>query len=293
MSVVLQEQVYVDNELPVDLAFDRAERRRRLLLASFLALVQLSLVFFMFTVALAKIIEHGIYPYICHFTNWSWTLQLLFYTLTLPAPFVLLGFLSTHNVFARLSQTTLFIGFFPLHGIVWTVMMAVTVLLGTKSPFLTDIFNIYPPEIVIIGNDLFHSYPVLVLLIYTIAYRRLLFYAINRVIARKAILDDPWRFGTLLFYQAYFGAGTALAVYTVIFDPRRVYRTELPVLGGVFVAFATLTAFNLVPLLVVLALKGVASRDAYSRLWLLRNLADPALIPLESRAPRVQGGKLV
>ncbi len=289
-----QAQRYIDNELPVELRFNTQEWRRRTLLAILLASGQLTLAFFMFSVALGKLIEHGVYAYVCHFTNWSWTFQMVFYFFTLPAPFVLLGLISPANCLAQLSQFILFIGFFPLHGIVWTVMSAVTVLLGTRSPFLRNIFAIYPAEIVIIGNDLFHTYPVLIILIYTIVYHKLLFYALNRFIARRSILDSAARISLLIFYQSYIGAGAALAVYTIIFDPRVVYSTELPVVAGIAIAFATMTVVNLLPIIALLALKGVASRDAFSYVWLVNNSGDPAATePLRSSERALEGGKRV
>jgi len=230
--------------------------------------------------ALGKIGEFGLLPYVCHFTNWSWTAQLLFYYATAAAPFVLTGIIDERSSVGALTRALLVLAFFPLNGVIFTVMFVVSVLLGTGSPFLTDIFTKYPPEIVFLGNDLMHFWPIVVLLLYFIVYRKLIAYSLNRVLVAYDIIESPWRFTLFIGYQAYGGAGIALAIYSLIFDPREVYESDQPIVVGVVAVAVSLTIFNLTPLLIVLAL-GVASPVRYSRAWLLRNDVDPRLSPAD------------
>lgn len=254
----------------IRVALERSDLLRRYLLASILTIVQLSWFAVMAFTAIAKIVESGVLAYISHFTNWSWTLQIFFYGATAAGPFIILGLIRPDGLVSYFTQAVIVLLFFPLLGIVVTVMVVISVLLATNSPFLIDIFEQIPPGLVVLGNELFHSIPVLALILhYTLAYK-LVHYAHNGVIAGYRLLDQPLILAIFIGYQAYFFAAIALTIYSLLFDPRVIYETDLPLLAGVVVAFASLTAI-LIVVMVVLALFGVASRRRYSYAWLWRN----------------------
>jgi hypothetical protein len=237
-------------------------------LAFFLSAAQALWVLLKVVAVLQKVIEHGIVPYVRHFTNWSWTLQLIFYALTLGAAPVRFGLVSANSALGRFTRTVIVVGLFPINGIVFTVMFGVSVLLGTGSPFLSEFLTKYPPEIVFLGNDLFHFWPIVVLLIYYIVYRKLVLFSLNRVVSQLHLLDSPVRFSVFVLYLAYGGAIVALGIYSVLFDPRVVYETDLSIASGFLVALVALTIFSLLPLLYILGLLGVASREALTLDWL-------------------------
>jgi len=230
----------------------------------------------MLSFAIGKIWRFGLVSYISHFTNWSWTFQLLFFYATALAPFVSTGFLHPESVLGSWTRTVIVLCLWPLIGIVFSVMYAVSYLLGTGSHFLSDIFIKYPPEIVFIGNDLVHFWPIVTLFIFFIVYNKLIAYSYNYVLARYNVVGSAVRFTCFIGYEAYIGAGVAVAIYSLIFDPRVVYKTDQTIAEGSLVVLISLTFAALLPLLLFLWL-GVASSVRYSVAWLVRNEYDPRL----------------
>lgn len=259
---------------------------RRWALALLEASVQLFAFSLLFFAAVGKLVEFGFFAYIIHFTNWSWSLQAFFYLATLPAPFILVGLLREDSAISRFVQVVLVVVFFPLNGIVFVVVVVVSVLLGTNAPFLTDILARLPPTIVMLGNDVFHFWPVVIILIYYIAYHRLIHFALNRALTTTGVLSSPWRTTAFILYEAYVGSATAIFVYSLIFDPHEVYKTDIWTLSGIVVSAIVLTVFNLLPLMAILALLRVGTNKPYSVRWLVRNDDDPELyiLPLTSSA---------
>lgn len=249
---------------------------RRYVLAALLFFGQSAWALLMLSFAIGKISRFGIVSYVSHFTNWSWTFQIVFYLATALAPFITTGFLDPRSPLGSFTRFVIVIFFWPLNGVIFTVMYAVSYLLGTGSHFLSNIFIKYPPEIVFIGNDLVHFWPIVVLLLYFIVYNKLIAYSLNDVLARRNIVSSPARFTAFIGYQTYVGAGVAIGVYALLFDPRIVYETEQTIAEGVLVALIALTIATLVPLLFFLWL-GVASPARYSRAWLVRNIYDARL----------------
>jgi hypothetical protein len=240
----------------------------------------------MLSFAIGKISRFGIVSYVSHFTNWSWTFQIVFYLATALAPFLTTGLLDPHSTLGSFTRSVIVLGFWPLNGIIFTVMYGVSYLLGTGSHFLSNIFTKYPPEIVFIGNDLVHFWPIVVLLLFFIVYSKLIAYSLNDVLVRYGALRSPLRFTAFIGYQTYVGASVAIAVYALLFDPRVVYETDQTLAEGALVALVALTIATLVPLLFFLWL-GVASPARYSREWLARNIYDARLDGGGSRSQRL------
>src|SRR5690349_17523236 len=77
-------------------------------LAYFYFLLQALWVLGLTAAAIAKIATDGFHSYVSHFTNWSWTLQIVFYGATLIYPFWLRGGVAVIQLL-----------FFLLSGVVW------------------------------------------------------------------------------------------------------------------------------------------------------------------------------
>lgn len=244
-----------------------------------LAVIEFGAQFFVFLLlaafAFGKIVEFGFFAYIQHFTNWSWSLQIFFYFSTLAAPFISVGLIRHDSAIGRFTLFIIVALFFAVNGIVWVVVVVVSVLLGTNSPFLTDIFEKLPPTIVMLGNDVFHFWPLVFILVYYIMYHRLIYFAINRALNGTNVLRSPSRTLVFIIYEAYFFTGSFLFAYSLLFDPHEVYKTDVWTGGGILVAFATLTFFNLVPLMVILQLHRVGKDVPYSSHFLIHNEYDP------------------
>jgi len=259
-----------------ELNVPRDDWRRRYVLAGLLFFAHIAWPTLMLSFAVAKTWRFGVVSYVSHFTNWSWTLQILFFYGTALAPFVSTGFIAPDSAAGAWTRTVIVLGLWPLIGIVFSVMYAVSYLLGTGSHFLSDIFVKYPPEIVFIGNDLVHFWPIVTLLIFFIVYNKLVAFAFNDVLARRRLVRSAVRFTAFIVYQAYAGAGIAVAIYALLFDPRIVYKTNQTIAEGTLVLAISLTFAAPLPLLLFLWL-GVASTARYSRAWLVRNEYDARL----------------
>jgi len=225
-----------------ELNVPRDDWRRRYVLAGLLFFAHIAWPTLMLSFAVAKTWRFGVVSYVSHFTNWSWTLQILFFYGTALAPFVSTGFIAPDSAAGAWTRTVIVLGLWPLIGIVFSVMYAVSYLLGTGSHFLSDIFVKYPPEIVFIGNDLVHFWPIVTLLIFFIVYNKLVAFAFNDVLARRRLVRSAVRFTAFIVYQAYAGAGIAVAIYALLFDPRIVYKTNQTIAEGTLVLAISPTA---------------------------------------------------
>jgi hypothetical protein len=224
----------------------RAQRLR----AALLFVIHGGWVVLMLCSIVLKVAEHGVASYVRYFTNWSWTLQALFYASTLGAPLLEHGALATSGAIANSTRAIVALGFFPLNGIVFVVMFVVTVLLGTNSPFLADFIDDLPLPIVLIGNDLFHFWPIVNHLLYAVAYPTVIRTAHAQWLPHGG--DRGINVARRLYYiiyQAFIGSAVPLGIYAAIFDPRIVYETSLSLASGLAVVFLALVVFNLVPVI--------------------------------------------
>lgn len=237
---------------------------------------------FLYTIV-GKIWNDGWMPFCMHMTNWSWTLQTLFYGATLAAPFVQQGLIADDSALGLFTQAIIVLFFFPLNGIVFVVVIVISVIIADDSEFVTALLNDWPPGLVLIGNDVFHFWPLIFVILFYIIYQQLIFYALNRVLNRFGIIASGWRLTLFILFEAYFLSGAAFTIYSLIFNPHVVYKTTIPTVDGIVVTAVTLTIFNLIFILVVLGLLRVGYPVAYTRTYLLTNFADPNIIALLDR----------
>lgn len=264
----------MDAGSPIDVRLGRAGRW---ILALMLVVTQIAWASWMLVAAALKIGEFGLFEFVRHYTNWSWLLQVVFYFSTTPAPLMLVGLVDVNSCLGDLTLGVLALGFFPLNGVVWSVLVLVSVMLATKAELFVDVLNEMAPTWVMLGDSIYHFWPVLVLLLYFIAYRKLIYVALNRVYARQRLYTSPVRLTFFLLYQAFVGTLFSFAVYGVLFNPQKVYKTELPAGLGILVVLLTLQAVNAVPLLVQLFVYKIGRRVEYPDDWLPINESDPEL----------------
>ena len=247
------------------------------LLAFLFASAQLVWACWMLASTVFKIGEYGINEFVQHYTNWSWTLQNLFYFATIGAPFLRFGVADVDGCFADATFFVIAMGFLPLHGVVWAVLVIVSVMLATEAKLFSDILEEVPATWVMLGDSIYHFWPVLVLLLFAIVYWKLIFVAYNRVFVRRRLYDSRRRLCMFLLFQSFVGTAVSLTIYGILFDPRQVYKTELPIGLGIGVVVLTLQLTNALPLLIVLFVHKVARRVEYPSAWLSQNDADPML----------------
>jgi len=212
---------------------------RARLLATGIVIAQLLWAFTMLVGAVLKIVDSGVHSYLRHFTNWSWTLQLLFYFATSPAPLLVVND-STKSLGAQFVRAVVALTFVPLVGIVFVVAGVVMVLLGTRSQFLVVLFREHSPSFVMLGNDVYHFVPIIALLGYGLVNWHFILHSINWLLNRSG----RW---ALALYLAYGGPAISLLWYITFFDPRVVYQTSIGFVPGALFTVIMLTLFVFAP----------------------------------------------
>jgi len=119
------------------------------------------------TLAVYKLAVFTAASYVSHWTNFGWTLVIVLFL-------VVLGFHCAACV--RCASATSAWIFFPLLANVFFVFLAVLVLLIVNDSFITNLFAMIDPGIVMVANDIYHATPVGALLLFYIFFRDTLFY---------------------------------------------------------------------------------------------------------------------
>lgn len=222
---------------------------------SFLFAFQAFWVLLLTAAAVYKIVESGVASYVRHFTNWSWTLQIAFYALTLPYP--------RQPNFLAIVMLLLFV---PVASIVWNVAILVFIMLADGPAFLPALFEVMQPGIVVLGNDLFHVVPLLALVFYYFLHRPL----VRLALVRYYYFNNPWfgsqhdyvSFLSLFLLQVYVWPALPVLLYMVFFDPHQVYDTTLSPAWGIGTYFLVNTLFIGLPVILELSLLPTPRADA-------------------------------
>lgn len=217
-----------------------ARKRRAKTLAVIILVAQLLWAFTMLAGIVLKIADSGVHSFVKHYTNWSWTLQMLFYFATAPAP-LLIAYDNNKSLLAKFVSFVVGIAFVPLVGIVFVVAGLVMILLGTRSQFLVVLFQEHAPSFVMLGNDVYHFIPIIALLAYGLINWHFVLYSVNWLLNRRS----RW---LIALYLAYGGPAISLLWYVTFFNPQVVYQTDIGFLPGAVIVFALLTIFVFAPL---------------------------------------------
>jgi len=241
---------------------------------------------FLLAVAVFKVFDNSLLDFVSHFTNISWSLQVFFFLATSAGP-VLIAWRS--RVALRFVVLVIAALLMPIWGIIVAVVIIIFILIGTDADAITSALREYPPEEVIIGNDVYHVVPLISFLFFFALMWRLVFYALNlglqrvnyvveNLDTRNTIVVYPkpiagiaqWqrepahaRMVTrvlryrhvsiaLFLYQAYFGSLIPVLFYIAVFDPRVVYGTEMSFSIGFLLLLVSLTLSNAIPLAVAI-----------------------------------------
>ncbi len=237
-------------------------------------LLQVLLVVVLIGTAIAKSVTFSEpLDYVVHITNWSWTLQIIFYILTLTAaaqPCV---------PFATVVVVVLLL---PLTALVATVVIMVWILLGTDgNGFIVGIFTKIRPGFVMIGNDWFHLLPAGFLLLYYLVWGSLVYYALNWAFTRRLVRENDrcmfalviyeiW--GFLLIVAIYFGVLAALGT-----NVNEVYGTDLNIGAGIGVALLVALVVNGSILFLLARCYGVCVHRSAAQEALLRRRVTSSL----------------
>lgn len=211
----------------------------------------------MASAALVKIIEFSFFNYLQHYTNWSWTLQAVFYLLTAPGP-ILLATGARRPMRAVIFVIAVLL--MPLWGVVVVVAVLVILMIATEAREIDEVFAQFPPGRVMLGNDIYHFVPVIGLLIYFALNKRTVFYALNLAMQGRDSEGRVYLSWPLFLYQAYGGTAITMLAYNTFFDPRRVYGSDVHVVWCVLAIILSLTISNAIPLLIAIYGWGLGTR---------------------------------
>ena len=238
--------------------------------------VHLSVALLYLTLAIGKIYDGGFYEYWEHFTNWIWTIELIFIWATLPAPFVLNGQIDLDGPVGTFVRVVIVALFFPIYATIWVVIVVVSVLLVTDSPFLTEIMVTVKASLVFLGNDIFHFWPLILWQIGYNYYKKLIYLSHNYAFTATGILMDRTRTVIYVAIQVYLVPAFFLGAYNTIFDAKEVYPTKLYTIDGVVIGVITLTVVGLTIVGNMLGIQRIGNLKRFHRKWLTTNFNDPS-----------------
>lgn len=220
--------------------------RPRVFLAVVVTVLQFVWVAAMMAASVFKLVEFGCRDYFQHYTNWMWTMLMLFYLATLPAPLIV----ATGVTDWRLTLMSRFIAvtFIPLWGIVTSVLYLVIFMLLSGSEMLEVLAQVYPISIIVVGNEASHFFTHLSLFIWTLIMQALVYYSYNELFADVAVHRKRKYFWGLFAYLVYIGPTITYLLYSAVFDPHVVYQTTVNTFLGVLVEFALLSLASGLPL---------------------------------------------
>ncbi|HYE74499.1 MAG TPA: hypothetical protein VEF04_14265 [Blastocatellia bacterium] len=182
--------------------------------------------------AVGKIARFGLREYVIHYTNWMYTLAIVFFVGTLSLT-------NRPHAVARALQRWLYC---PLLGVITGVFVGVTVLLGSGSHFLSSLLATIPASLLILGNEAFHTYPFIAILVYGLAHSAELAHTLRPPIV--VVQPVQWLF---FFYQMVGGALLSLVIYLLCVDVNQVYDTRLDSLLGLAIFSLVALAISTVP----------------------------------------------
>jgi hypothetical protein len=220
----------------------------RVAIAVLLTLLQAAGVAFGVWVLWCEVAKYGWLDYDEHFTYWSFTLQLLFYALTLPLPLVVA--LEYDGWPLRVVASIVLIMFVPLWGIVTAVTVIVFFELAQGSTLLDGYARTESASRIVVSNVIFHFATQLWLFAWVVVYQRATYWAYNWPFAQRAVRRSSGLFWSLVLTFMLYLPSIPLLLYAAIFNFHAVYQTSvstalaaLAVIAIVIVATSVLLFF--------------------------------------------------
>lgn len=188
------------------------------------------------------------YDIVHHFTNWSWSIiQLPFYSiLWLCETYHFMRWLASPSVYRRIANT------YMIYIESFVIVMMYTMLIGDAA-FIYIVVYTHTDAIaklwtvdgilrikigdLIVGNEIFHTLPIIFVLIYTLLYQKRIRHAYALVIDHVTFIPSIGLFYAYLLFAA---PMIPILIYFTIFDPMSVYGINAPLWEGFFVLFTSL-----------------------------------------------------
>jgi hypothetical protein len=187
-----------------------------------------------------------------HYTNISWFWQAITYLLIFLAQIIAIGMeecpcdrkAADPEGFARATYFLdgVLIGlFWPAYSTAWIVYVVVFIIIGRNPELLTHLFKDYGGDLgagtVIVGNEVYHSFPVI---LNTFIALLMLPDLMRSIYVVRYRIPKPYRV-FLVLWGIYLGPIFGLVIYSGVVDYQKVYATNTPMWFLVLIVLATLT----------------------------------------------------
>lgn len=205
-----------------------------------------TVVFFVFflAIAISKCVMSGCGSYWSHYTNWSWTAQLVFYGFVsvVQTGWLLLSDKSTKRIFWATAVAGVTLCYVPIVVTLVAIFVAVWYLFWNDPAFVADLLSKnYTTGEIVVGNSLYHDVPIFAILLFSLAQRTFLlrvFCAVCSSLRKTTKSAMRWVFATWVVLVLVFFVPYAYALtYASFNNANSVYDTNLTA-GATFLASA-------------------------------------------------------
>lgn len=151
----------------------------------------------------------GWHDFFRFFTNWSWTIQTVFYTA------LTIGIISD-----ALWDAAVILLFLPILNLAFFVWIMLQIIVATDPKLLESLHSL-PDRVVEIGNEYYHSLPVVLILVVAATNGMAIRRALKRILKYHDSVS-PWMKGAYFLWCTYFPLLLG-GLYRITNDPMDVY----------------------------------------------------------------------
>lgn len=170
--------------------------------------------------------------FVKHFTNWAWTLEMIFFFLLVT------GWIGSDLLFEIMCKYFLL----PLWGLSWIVFVLVLALVLRDGNFVLRYLVKHKSGWVFFGNAFYHYIPPILFSIIFVGMSVEIHAVFN-----KWTKDFVWtkiEYVLMFIYLTYLAPLFVMCLYAIIFDYKKIYDTTMPLYLGLIICLIVLTIFN-------------------------------------------------
>lgn len=186
-------------------------------------IISLGWFFFMLSSFVHSIADGDLETFVSHFTNWSWTIQMVFYY------FLNIGFLFSD----RLLDCVVSVFFIPVWGMSWIVAILVLLLELRNGNFVLDSVIYHKSGLVFFGNDLYHFIPPVIFGLIVIGMSTEFTDVFKDILKKRTKTWIGW-IGIMAYLLL--SPLVAIGIYMLIYDYKVIYQTSMPIYQGILIS---------------------------------------------------------
>jgi hypothetical protein len=183
----------------------------------------------------AKVVSEGVQSYFSHYTNWNWTINVIYFT----------GDLVTRFSKDKMVRIT-YLGslFWLVYGSNWSVFFLVFLMFSENPGVLTDLATQnggkYGMGFLLNMNTVFHSLPLIAVLIYVVLAKSELAYVIKEMVSRLKNTN----YVVFSFLIAFLFPILAITIYSLCVDFHKVYGMTTNIGYIILIVLGVVLIFN-------------------------------------------------